>query len=381
MIARIPVLLILAQLYQVASEPADQNIGSWLTGKKFQQEIERPFSGNWSNVEFRYLLKEIATNRRTAIVLDRRLDPSAEHPINVANASLRTGLIGIAKHADGDATFPGNIAYLGPRSATRILRTLIELRSLELQAKELGISRQRRTELLRPQLFQTLDLDSPQEILNQITKPARLRIANVELVKHDLWGAMILPETNVIEALSIVLIQFDLTFRWIDEGQTIELVPIPDPVILERKYPAKKKPIDSFELIRQQFPRLDVEATKTEIVIKGLLEDHEAVASLLRGGNTGPVRIEAPKPLNQRLFKLEAKRAPVIKLMKLLEESAVSFDYDPEAFNTAGIDLEKTVDIDVKQVSANELFRLIFDPVGVEFQIENLTVKLKPKKP
>ena len=192
---------------------------------------------------------------------------------------------------------------------------------------------------------------------------------------------MILPETNVIEALSIVLIQFDLTFRWIDEGQTIELVPIPDPVILERKYPAKKKPIDSFELIRQQFPRLDVEATKTEIVIKGLLEDHEAVASLLRGGNTGPVRIEAPKPLNQRLFKLEAKRAPVIKLMKLLEESAVSFDYDPEAFNTAGIDLEKTVDIDVKQVSANELFRLIFDPVGVEFQIENLTVKLKPKKP
>ena len=66
--------------------------------------------------------------------------------------------------------------------------------------------------------------------------------------------------------------------------------------------------------------------------------------------------------------------------MKTLEESAVTFEYSVEDFKRAGIDLETRVDIDVKKATADDFFRSIFEPLGIQFQIDHLTVKLKPKR-
>jgi hypothetical protein len=351
------------------------------TGKKFQQVIEQSFSGSWSNLALRPLFKEIAANRQIAIVLDRRIDPSAERPINVANASLRTGLEGIAKQVGGDASILENLVYVGPKSATRTLRTLIELRKFELQGNDAQISKPRRTELNRPQNFESADLDTPRELLEKFAGQSRLRVSNGQVIPHDLWAGMTLPEVPVIEALSVVLIQFDLTFRWANEGDAIELIPIPDVVMFERKYPAKKKPADVLALIRQHFPNLEAELLKNEIAVHGLLEDHEQIAGLLRGDvRKKPNKVEAPNDLRVQIFTLKAERVPVISLMKKLEESDVTFHYDLDELKKAGIDLETQVDIDVKEASAEQFFKLIFDPVGIQFQIDHLIVKLKPKK-
>ena len=382
-------LLVSGSLCQLGQDPVNPNpvvekssdSVHWLTGNRFQQEMERPFSGSWSNLEFRQLLKEVAAHRQIAIVLDRRIDPTAAHPITVNNVSLRTGLVGIAKQVGGDATVPENLVFLGPPSATKTLRTLIELRGLDLQSKEAGIPRPRRVELLRPQTFESADLDSPRMILEKFAGQSRLRIANATLVPHDLWAAMTLPEVSVIEALTVVLTQFDLTFHWINKGEAIELIPIPEVVALERKHSAKKKAAEALALIRQNVPKIPAEVTKSEILVTGLLEDHEAIAALLRGeGKTSPVKIEAPQPLKKQVFLLQAERVPISAIMKNLEESAVTFEYDAEEFKAAGIDLETRVDIDVKKATADEFFKLIFDPIGVEFRIDHLTVKLKPKR-
>ena len=106
--------------------------------------------------------------------------------------------------------------YLGPKSATRQLRTLIELRKIDLQSKETRIPEQRRNELQRHRTFEWRDLDTPREILARISDSFRLTISNVDLIPHDLWAAAVLPDASLSEALSVVLIQFDLTFRWTD---------------------------------------------------------------------------------------------------------------------------------------------------------------------
>ena len=93
-----------------------------------------------------------------------------------------------------------------------------------------------------------------------------------------------------------------------------------------------------------------------------------------------PIKIEPPQPLQQQLFTLKAERVPLIALIKKLEESAINFDYDSDELKKAGVDLEQKVQIDVKKASAKEFFKLLFDPVGLEFQIDHLTVTLKPKK-
>ena len=381
MFAPFVILLVVGSLTQIEPPSKDSGPTNWLTGTNFRQELDRPFSGSWSSVEFRHLLKEVALDRRISIVLDRRLDPSIEVPIDVNNVSLRTGLRGIARQVGGDTTIPENIVFIGPKPATRRLRTLIELRELELQSKELSVPKPRRSELMRRQNFESEDLESPRAILEKFAHSVHLTVSNGQIIPHDLWAGLVLPDITIVEAISVILIQFDLTFRWIEKGEAIELIPVPDVVVLERKHHPKQKPAEVIEQIRDRFPQLEAEVWKTEISVKGLLEEHEAVAAFLRGeGVNSPVKIEMPQPLQKQLFTLKAERVPLSALIKKLEESAVSFDYDPDELKAAGVDLEQKVQIDVKKATANEFFKLLFDPVGLEFQIDRLTVRLRPKK-
>ena len=381
MFAPLAILLVVGSLNQIEHSSKETGPTNWLTGPNFRQELDRPFSGSWSSVEFRQLLKEVALDRRISIVLDRRLDPSIEVPIDVNNVSLKTGLRGIARQVGGDTTIPENIVYFGPKPATKRLRTLIELRELDLQSKEFTIPKPRRSELMQRRSFESEDLESPRAILEKFIGPVHLTVSNAQVIPHDLWGGMILPDVTIVEAISVILIQFDLTFRWIEKGEGIELIPIPDVVVLERKHHPKQKPAVVIEQVRDRFPQLEAEIWKTEISVKGLLEEHEAVAAFLRGeGVNSPVKIEPPQPLQKQLFTLKAERVPLSALIKKLEESAVSFEYDPDELKAAGVDLEQKVQIDVKKATANEFFKLLFDPVRLEFQIDHLTVRLKPKK-
>ncbi len=381
MFAPLTIMLVVGSLNQIEPLPRETGPTNWLTDTNFRQELDRPFSGSWSSIEFRQLLKEVAADRRVSVILDRRLDPSVEAPIDVNNVSLSTGLTGIARQVNGDVTILENIVFLGPKSATKRLRTLVELRELDLQSKEFLVPKPRRSELLQRKTFESKDLDSPRETLEKFADQIPLNISNAQLIPYDLWAGMALPDVTIVEALSVVLIQFDLTFRWIDKGTAIELIPIPDVVVLERKHHPKQKPFDVINEVRERFPQLEAEVWKTEISVKGSLEDHEAVAAFLRGDRVNsPIKIEPPQPLQKQLFTLKAERVPLIALLKKLEESAINFDYDSDELKKAGVDLEQKVQIDVKKASAKEFFKLLFDPVGLEFQIDHLTVKLKPKK-
>ncbi len=355
---------------------------SWLTGESFRRELEKPFSASWSREELRTMLTQVSTDRRIACVLDRRLDSSAEFPVNVTNVPLDGGLTKIAQLVDADLSLPENVVYLGPKSAARRLRTLIELRRLELQAEETKIPERRRAELQRRRTIEWHDLDTPREILNKISNESRLPISNDTIIPHDLWVTTILPEVTLPEALSLVLIQFDLTFRWRESGMSIELIPIPTSVSLERRYHPKQNLTESLALIHQRFPELDAKVSNSEIIVRGFLEDHEAVSSLISGvASKRPVRIDPLQPVAKRRFTFSAnQRVPIIAVMKKLEESDIRFEYDRDELKAAGIDLEQTIELDAKNKPASEFFQDLLGPAGLEFQFDRTTVKLKPQK-
>ena len=159
------VSLILDVLIQTKAHPEQVRSPAWLTGTKFTQELDRPFSGSWTNIELRQSLLNISHDRRIAIVLDRRVDPTVKLPIEITNVPLRTGLTGISRLVSGQISVPENFVYLGPKSATNKLRTLMELRSQESLAKSTGISEKRQFELMRRKTFAWQDLDTPRQIL------------------------------------------------------------------------------------------------------------------------------------------------------------------------------------------------------------------------
>ena len=377
------ILIVLAAVGQTetGATPA-RPATSFHTGAKFQTEIDRTLSASWANVELRDLLKKIGDERRVAILLDRRVDPTVQLPLNLTNSSLREGVRDMARLLGADISVAEPVIYVGPPAAAQRLRTLIELQSSELRSRESSIPDKRRVELAARHTVTWQDLDSPVEIVQGIADRYRLTIGHLDLLPHDLWVANTLPSVSAAEALSLVLIQFDLTFTWTGAGQGIELVSAPERPVIEKRHRVKgRTAAAALKLVQQYAPDLDVKIDGSDLVVRSLLEDHEAVAALVDGTVAKkPDATTGVKPIKQRLFTLKIDRVPARVLMKKLEESEIVFEYDAEQLTAAGIDLDQPIKLEVEKASAADFFKAVFDPLRLTAEIDNLTVKLKPKR-
>ena len=389
----ITLLIAIAAIDQTeASDKHARPVTEFQTGARFLTEIDRTLSASWANVELRDLLQKIGDERRVAILLDRRVDPALQLPLNLTNSSLREGIRDLAQLIGAEISVAEPVIYVGPPTAAQRLRTLIELRSSELSSRESSIPEKRRVELATKHTVAWQDLDSPVEIVQRIADRYRLTIRHLDLLPHDLWVADTLPSVTAAEALSLVLIQFDLTFAWTGKseggtGQGIELVSAPERPVIEKRHRVKgRTATEALKLVQQYGPDLSEKTAKSvkldgsELVVSGLLEDHEAVAALLGGSATKrPDATAGVKPIKQRLFTLKIDRVPARVLMKKLEESEITFEYNAEQLAAAGIDLDQPIKLEVEKASAADFFKAVFDPLRLSVEIDNLTVKLKPK--
>lgn len=365
----------------IPNPPRDQPLAAPLTGSKFHQQLDQQTSGSWTNVELRSLLNKLASERRVAFLLDRRIDPTVKMNVDIVDRPLREGLQEFARMVHADVSVTENIVYIGPPSATERLRTLIELRTAELREASKEIPDQRRTQLTRRQTISWADLETPSDILRRISDPYKLTIRQQDQVPHDLWAGSELPNSTPTEALSLILIQFNLTFAWVDGGNAIELAPIPERVLLERRQRIRgRSAVETLKLIAERFPQLESTVDGSDLIVRGTLEEHENVAALLNPSSIRKPTLSAPAPLKQRTFTLTIRRAPVRSVMDELKKSKVVFVYDANALAAAGVNLDQPVDLDLNKATAEQFLNALFSPLDLSFEIENLTVTLTPKK-
>jgi len=357
-----------------------------LTGAHFRTQLDQPLSADWSNVPLRDVLARLSQDRQIALLRDRRIDPDRPLTLQIRQARLREGLEQLARRCGAAVSVVGNTVYLGPPRAASDLRTLVRLRTDELLGRRGEIPERRTFDLSRRQTIAWSDLAEPRQILTDIAQRYDLRIEGLERIPHDLWPRAALPEADAIEALSLVLVQFDRTFRWGPQARRIELVSLPDVVAIEKRYtvPAPRAQSLMNEL-KQRWPNVEFRQSGRQVVVLAKIEAHEWLDQRLRPraarskptSSSGPS--DRPPPLRRRLFTLRVQNVPVIAIMKKLEATGAVFRYDPKAFAAAGIDLNQRVDIDVHQATADEFFRAIFEPLKVRAEIDDLTVTLRPR--
>ena len=85
------------------------------------------------------------------------------------------------------------------------------------------------------------DLTTPRELLEKLGSENGIEIAGLEQIPHDLWAAADLPPLELIERLTLIAGQYDLTFEVSADGNRITLVPVPEHVELVRTYPAGRQ--------------------------------------------------------------------------------------------------------------------------------------------
>jgi hypothetical protein len=372
----------------------DRPVPERVSGPLFAKALDTKVSASWRNVELRTILNRLADAHKTSVLLDRGIDPTQELDLDIDYQTLGAAFAVVAKSAGAELSILGNTIYIGPAKRVAKLRTLENLRAQEPLANGSRLPAGRMSELSRTETVHWNDLDEPRRLIVERANQAGIEVANPEAVPHDLWATATLPKATITETLSLVLIQFDLTFAWNEDATQIRLVPIPEVVAVEKPYtpsggPSARASREAKERFlenaarsyEQKLPGIScrVDADNNRILVSATLEQHDVLAGKDRALPTAHSPAEKVPPLSKRQFTLHMERKPASALMKTLEESGVIFKYDPAQLAAKNINLDDPISMDVKQADANEFFKAFCEPLGLKFSINNVTVTLTPK--
>ena len=350
----------------------------WLSGTKFEWVLDQPVIATWQNAESRFAARALSEQRRVPLVFDRRLDPNRMFSLQTTTESLREVFRKLAAVSEGSVSITSQTVYLGPPAAASKLRTLIALRHAEIQQIVTSLPTTGRKALTDRRPVKWEELDTPREIILRLVEERGLRIKGADLIPHDLWGPADLPPLLLAEALTLVLIQHDLTFRLNKSGTEVELVPIPEQVAVEKSWTLPRAKVEAItRAIETELPQVAARATAEQLLAQGTqeqLEDLERLILAMTTGTTPRKKPDAPAPLSRRKLTFQAKDAPLSAILEKLSETGIQFDYDRTALKRQGIDMDQLVAIDVKEVPPTELFDKLFRPLKLAYKVDGLRV-------
>ena len=363
------------------------------TGKRFVEALDRLMAISWQERRLRPGLRQLSESREVAVLLDRRIDPEQVLTLGLAQVSLREVLKTIASECDANVTIVGNTVYVGPASLAARLRTIVEIRSRELVVAAAVSGEKRGLELLRRSTLTWQDFDRPADIVAGVCRTAGLQVdavagkvsgldASARLpveIPHDLWAGADIPQATITEKLTLVLAQFDLSFEWQPGADVIRLVPAPENPAVQRTWTLLSRGSRTrAEDVQRRFRSLPQRLDGSRLSMTGTVEQLEDVDRLLYPERYRPrTNPRSPVP-GQLSFTLEIRGRLGSLLKGIAAKSDIDFEYDPAALTDAGIQLDRNVEIRMKNASLKELCEALFKDSRIDWEIDGHTVTLTP---
>ena len=351
-----------------------------VTGAKFQMACERSISVSGGDAPLLDVLSRVGNDQQVAILLDRRIDPTQLVGSDLRRMKLQTLVGNLASQADGGLSVVGDTFYVGPSANIRRLRTLIELRELELRAASAPAGR-RLFELLHRKELHWEDLAEPRQLVVDVASQYQLQIEGVENIPHDLWRKGMVAHPNGIESLMLLLSQFDLSFEWTKDFEGIQIVPTPANPTVDRAHTPRGLSLpDAVKAVHEAFPDISAKPTGKTLEIAATVEEHEALEVLL-GEKKVASSLPTRKPVvlaNQR-FTLRSRGQRFDLLLETLILDGVDIEYDVGAFDQASIDMTTPIQLDLQQATIQQLLDAMTSQVAVDYTIRQNKVILQPR--
>lgn len=353
----------------------------WLMGAPLERAWQQPVSLFREAMPLRELLETLAAAQRTPCLLDRRLDPSLPVTLKVTHTPLRQVVEEIAEQVGAASGRLGGTMLVGPREPLDRLLTEAAVQQERLR-KLAHIAPQRRIQLLAPRTIAWEELDRPVEILERMARGWNITIDNPQDVPHDLWAAGTAVSVDAVEALTLVLGQFELSFDWREGGARVEIVPAPErPTVVKTHRPRGISLGEAEARIQREYPELTTVRRGTVLEVQASLLQHEALARLV-GEAEAVSKPTDPVPLNRRRFpQVRIVRKPLGAVLEALRQQGIEIVYDAETLRAGGVDLETLVTVELQQATVEDLFAALCTPHGLRYEIDETTVRLAPARP
>jgi hypothetical protein len=371
--ARLAAMLLAAAAMAGPAVAESRAASHWATGSALQARLGSPVDIVWAENPLRRAIRNLSQAQGVAVLVDRRVDPDQKLDLQFSGAPLRDALQEIAHRRGLGISLLGPVVYLGPPEAAARLRTLSALREEDVQ--RLPDPAGRRFSQLKP--FKWDDLATPRDLLKQLAKQNGFELANLQLVPHDLWAAADLPPLSLADRLTLLAIQFDLTFSISADGTLVSLAPLPERVAVVRSYPGGADPAATARNFSRLAPTAEIKAARGRVYVRGLVEDQERIARPHHADS--PSKPPPREGLSNKRFTLTVTKKPVGALLRqLAKQLKLELAIDQQALDRAGISLDQLVSFSVKEVTADELFRAAARPAGLSVHRRGHTVEVAP---
>lgn len=357
-----------------ASGAAGAAEGGWLAGEALKQALSQKVAVTWSNVAARRAIEEFSLAQRVAVVLDRRVDPDQKVELSFSDVPLAEAFQRIASRLDVGTAMVGPVAYFGPKSTARRVATVSALASEAVSR----LPSQARGRWLQTKAWKWEDLAEPRELVEEALRENGLVVENPKQIPHDLWAAADLPPLPLAARLTLILCQFDLTFEPAKDGASIRLVPMPEQPVIQRDYSVAGSAAEAAAKLKKMELLADAEVSVAggKVVVRGRQEDQEIASELLAGRPARRTTVSE----GRKVYSMPRVDAPVSKLLETISRQLnLEIEIDRPAIAAAGISLEKTVQVDVKDVTADQLLKAVLEPAGLVYQQRGNVVNVKPK--
>ncbi len=341
-----------------------------------QKKLDEPVDIILAESPLRQALENWARNKNVAVLLDRRIDPGRKIEISLSRTPLRDVLEVIAQKCDMGFTMVGPVAYFAPSETARKVRTLAALSREDVRRLSPAAAKK----FLEQKSMAWDDLSTPRELLEKLGREGGIQIAGLEQIPHDLWAGADLPPLDMIERLTLIAGQYDLTFQVSADGKGIRLVPAPERVEMVRTYPAGRQADETAKNIASLAPRARVEVQGERIVVAGTVEDHERISAPHRTAERGTAKA-AEEDLAYKRFTLTVEEQPVGPLLEqLAHQLNLELKIDARALEQAGVTLERRVSFSVKDATVDELLQAALKQTGLKFVRKGNVVAIEPSE-
>ena len=286
----------------------------------------------------RRAIEGLSQAQKVAILIDRRVDPSEKLNLTIKDTPLRSALQEIADHCGlGVSRIGMAVVYFGPPS---IAEKLPSIEAAFVRAvRRLSPPAQRK--FFQSKALAWDDLASPRDLLAQLGQQNRVAIDGLDCVPHDLWAAADLPPLSLIDRLTLIAVQFDLTFKVASGEARLGLIPVPENL----PTPAKKSKETSVGSRPPRPPPAEPSASVERIRIQRLSVQAEPLGPVLR---------------------------------QLANRLGLELRMDEKALAAAGISLDQRVSVKIENATVDELLRQLLKSTGLKFHRRQRVVEILP---
>ncbi len=347
-----------------------ENTTRWLVGKGLDKGLQQPISLEWSSAPLRQSLMHLSEQRRVAIFVDRRVDPSKEVELKLPSLPVEEILYRIADATDCSVCRLGNVFYFGPRNDAAEL--VAYRQSLFDQLRQLP-ARERRA-ILASKPMRWTRLTQPKDLLEELVGEGVVATNEIEL-PHDLWPEYSLPPISLLDRLLLTTFGFGVTARIAtgDEPGRLELGKFVAPATTRFESQIRLSDAD-LETLTARFPGVEFRRVARSVSAENVspataYQIHRAMAELrLRDRPPGPNTGHKIVAMNQSASIGDVLTTVAIKL-------GVELTYPPELKPL----LRQQIDINVSGVTYEQLIATALEGTDLAYELSDDQLLIRRK--